>query len=65
MLSRRIDCSTGELLVVGERWRGRYGKSNTTVLGEDGVTREVVKLDEDDNVKKELDEEADDNREEW
>ncbi|EER00224.1 Multiple myeloma tumor-associated protein, putative [Perkinsus marinus ATCC 50983] len=42
-----------------------YGKSNTTVLGEDGVTREVVKLDEDDNVKKELDEEADDNREEW
>ncbi|EER09034.1 hydroxyproline-rich glycoprotein precursor, putative, partial [Perkinsus marinus ATCC 50983] len=42
-----------------------YGKSNTTVLGEDGVTREVVKLDEDDNVKKELDEEGDDNREEW
>ncbi|KAF4667492.1 hypothetical protein FOZ61_008208 [Perkinsus olseni] len=43
-----------------------YGKSSTTVLGEDGVTRDVVKLDDDDNVKKEVDdEEAEENREEW
>ncbi|KAF4678323.1 hypothetical protein FOL47_000052 [Perkinsus chesapeaki] len=39
-----------------------YGKSNTTVLGEDGVTREVVKIDDD--VKKE-DEDEEGNREEW